>query len=71
MSNTFAIWSEAYAASPAPKQLGNGTGDTFEEACLEWATRTLSTQWFNKSTLSYGGIKLHNSRISAEKRKKK
>lgn len=71
VSNTFAIWSEGYPAYPKPKRLGYGVGETFKDACLEWAKRTLGIPWLDKDKLIYGGIPLHKSRVSAEKKRKK
>lgn len=71
MPNIFAIWSEGYPANPKPKKLGYGIGETFKEACIEWAERALSTQWLDKENLIYGGIPLHKSKVSAETRRKK
>jgi hypothetical protein len=71
MPNTFAIWTEPYPCKPKPFKLGYGVGETFQEACEEWAERTLSTSWFDKKNLVYAGLNLHKSRTSAEKKRKK
>lgn len=68
--NKYHIWSEGYRATGG--QLGASyhgcyEGDTFEEACKQWALSSSEPNLFDPKKLTYWGCRLFDNEIDARK----